>query len=61
MWQHYRSNQASTFFVVYDDNPPTSNQKIVAIDFTKNNILLTDIPNNTGQQLSNGMDWEDYS
>ena len=61
MWPHYRQNQASTFFVVFDENPPTPEQRKVAIDFTKNNILLTDIPNNTGQQLSNGMDWEEYS
>jgi len=61
MWQHYRSNQASTFFVVYDDNPPSPDQRIVALDFTKNDIQLTDIPNNTGHQLSNGMDWNDYS
>ena len=61
MWQHYRSNQASTFFVVYDDNPPSPDQRIVALDFTKNDVLLTDIPNNTGHELSNGMDWRYYS
>ena len=32
MWPHYRQNQASTFFVVYDENPPTSDQRKVAID-----------------------------
>ena len=66
MWQSYRDAQSSTFFVVYDDNPPTPEQRKVAIDFTSggyggDTVLLTDIPNRTGQQLSNGMGWKEYS
>jgi hypothetical protein len=66
MWQAYRDAQSSTFFVVYDDNPPTPEQRKVAIDFTSggyggDTVLLTDIPNRTGQQLSNGMGWKEYS
>jgi hypothetical protein len=67
MWQSYRDQQDSTFFVVFDDNPPTENQRKVAIDFVSgeyaggNRVLLTDIPNLTGLQLSNGWDWNKYS
>jgi hypothetical protein len=66
MWQAYRDMQSSTFFVVYDDNPPTPEQRKVAVDFTSggyggDTVLLTDIPNRTGQQLSNGMGWKEYS
>lgn len=60
MWQSYRSNKESTFFVVFDENPPTPDQRKVAIDFTKNGIELTDIPNRTGKQLSNGMNADEY-
>jgi hypothetical protein len=61
MWQSYRSSQSSTFFVVYDEKPPTPNQRKVAVDFTRGEVQLTDIPNKTGHQLSNGMYWESYS
>ena len=66
MWQAYRDQQSSTFFVVYDDNPPTPEQRKVAIDFVSGDyggdtVLLTDIPNRTGFQLSNGWDWNKYS
>jgi hypothetical protein len=60
MWQSYRDGAASTFFVIEDDNPPTPNQRKVAVDLTSNKILLTDIPNKTGFQLSNGWTWEEY-
>ena len=62
MWQSYRDNHDASFFVVVDNNPPTPEQRKVAIDFTGHNqVLLTDIPNRTGRTLSNGMDWDDYS
>ena len=61
MWTSYRSGGASTFFIVYDDNPPTSDQRKVAIDFNSGGVELTDLPNFTGEKLSNGMDWDDYS
>jgi hypothetical protein len=61
MWTSYRSGGASTFFIVYDDNPPTPDQRKVAIDFKASGVELTDIPNYTGQKLSNGMDWDYYS
>lgn len=62
MWQSYRDNHDASFFVVVDNNPPTPEQRKVAIDFTGHNqVLLTDIPNRTGRTLSNGMDWDAYS
>ncbi len=62
MWQSYRDNHESTFFVVFDNNPPTPEQRKVAIDFVRGNqVLLTDIPNRTGTTLSNGMNWDAYS
>ena len=62
MWQSYRDNHDASFFVVVDNDPPTPEQRKVAVDFTRNNeVLLTDIPNRTGRQLSNGMDWNEYS
>lgn len=60
MWQYYRDHHASTFFIVHDENPPTPQQAKVAIDFQKDRITLTDIPNHTGIQLTNGWKWEDY-
>ncbi len=61
MWTSYRSGGASSFFIVFDDNPPTPDQRKVAIDFNVGGIDLTDIPNFTGKTLSNGMDWDEYS
>jgi hypothetical protein len=61
MWTSYRSGGASSFFIVYDDNPPTPDQRKVAIDFNVGGVDLTDIPNFTGKTLSNGMDWDEYS
>ena len=61
MWQSYRDSHDASFFVVVDNNPPTENQRKVAIDFASSNVLLTDIPNVTGFQLSNGWDWDKYS
>jgi hypothetical protein len=62
MWQQYRDSHDASFFVVVDNDPPTPEQRKVAVDFTANNeVLLTDIPNRTGRTLSNGMDWNDYS
>jgi len=62
MWQSYRDSHDASFFVVVDNDPPTPEQRKVAVDFTGHNqVLLTDIPNRTGRTLSNGMDWEAYS
>ena len=62
MWQSYRDSHDASFFVVVDNNPPTPEQRKVAVDFTGHNqVLLTDIPNRTGRTLSNGMDWDAYS
>ncbi len=62
MWQSYRDLHDASFFVVVDNNPPTPDQRKVAVDFTGNNqVLLTDIPNRTGRTLSNGMNWDEYS
>jgi hypothetical protein len=62
MWQSYRDSHDASFFVVVDNNPPTPEQRKVAIDFTGlNQVLLTDIPNRTGRTLSNGMNWDAYS
>ena len=61
LWQNYRTADEATFFIVHDDNPPTPDQAKVAIDFNKREVSLTDLPNYTGQLLSNGMDWYKYS
>jgi hypothetical protein len=66
MWQSYRDSHDASFFVVFDNNPPTENQRKVALDFASggyggDTVLLTDIPNMTGHQLSNGWDWDKYS
>jgi hypothetical protein len=34
MWQSYRDSHDASFFVVVDNNPPTPEQRKVAIDFT---------------------------
>lgn len=61
MWQGYRDTKESSFFIVYDNNPPTPDQRKVAIDFTNRGVELTDLPNRTGSRLTNGMDWDAYS
>ena len=62
MWQSYRDSHDASFFVVVDNNPPSPEQRKVAIDFTgRSEVLLTDIPNRTGRTLSNGMNWDEYS
>lgn len=58
MWQSYRSNQAATFFIVWDENPPTPNQRKVALQYNKNNVQITDIPNRTGSNLTNDISFE---
>ena len=61
MWTSYRSGGASSFFIVFDENPPLPNLRKVAIDFNVGGVDLTDITNNTGKTLSNSMDWNQYS
>jgi hypothetical protein len=61
MWQGYRDAKESSFFIVFDSNPPTPDQRKVAIDFTARGVELTDLPNRTGTHLTNGMDWNAYS
>lgn len=58
MWQSYRNTKDSTFFIVFDENPPTENQSMVALDFTKFGVELTDIPNNTGLTLSDNISFK---
>jgi hypothetical protein len=58
MWQSYRSNQAATFFIIWDENPPTNNQRKVALQYNSNNVQITDIPNKTGSNLSNDIFFE---
>jgi hypothetical protein len=60
LWQSYRDSVEATFFIVHDENPPTSEQRRVAVDFNNREVSLTDIPNSTGTRLSNGMDWNEY-
>lgn len=57
MWQSYRTRMESTFFVVFDSNPPSDLLRKVAIDFTKDGVLLTDIKNRTGKNLTNDSNW----
>jgi len=58
MWQSYRSNQAATFYIVWDENPPNPNQRKVALQYNKNDVQITDIPNRTGSNLSNEISFE---
>jgi hypothetical protein len=58
MWQSYRNNQAATFFIVRDENPPSPNQRKVALQYNKNNVQITDIPNRTGSNLSNDISFQ---
>jgi hypothetical protein len=58
LWQSYRSNRASTFYIVWDENPPNPNQRKVALDFNNRGSEITDIPNRTGQVLSNNISFE---
>ena len=57
MWQSYRTTTESTFFVVFDNNPPSEVLRKVAIDFSKKGVLLTDISNRTGKNLTNDASW----
>lgn len=61
MWTSYRSGGASSFFIVFDENPPSEELRKVAVDFNVGGVDLTDINNNTGRTLSNGMNWDKYS
>ena len=61
MWTSYRSGGASSFFIVFDENPPSPELRKVAVDFNVNGVDLTDINNTTGRILTNGMDWDEYS
>jgi hypothetical protein len=58
LWQSYRSNQAATFYIVWDENPPTPNQRKVALQFNNNNVQITDIPNRTGSILSDDISFQ---
>ena len=58
MWQSYRSNQAATFFIVWDDNPPTPNQRKVALQYNDRDVNITDIVNRTGPRLTNDISFE---
>jgi len=58
MWQSYRSNQAATFFIVWDENPPTSNVRKVALQYNSKDIKITDTVNRTGPQLTEDISFE---
>jgi hypothetical protein len=58
MWQSYRNNQAATFFIVWDENPPTPNQRKVALQYNAKDIKITDMPNRTGPKLTNDISFE---
>ena len=58
MWQSYRSNQAATFFIVWDENPPTPNQRKVALQYNARDVNITDIVNRTGPTLTNDISFE---
>lgn len=71
MWQSYRDMQASTFYVVFDGNQPTTPDPSkgvndpyylsrVAVDMTKNGVKLTDLRNTTGTIAIFGSDYQKY-
>ena len=58
MWQSYRSNQAATFFIVWDENPPSPNQRKVALQYNDRDVQITDIVNRTGPRLTNDISFD---
>ncbi len=58
MWQAYRNNQAATFFIVWDENPPTPNQRKVALQYNQNGVQITDVVNRTGSNLTNDITFQ---
>jgi hypothetical protein len=58
MWQSYRSNQAATFFIVWDENPPASNVRKVALQYNSKDIKITDTVNRTGIYLTEDISFE---
>ena len=58
MWQAYRTNQAATFYIVWDENPPAPNQRKVALQYNQNDVSITDLVNRTGQNLTNDISFQ---
>jgi len=58
MWQSYRSNQAATFFIVWDENPPTPNVRKVALQYNSKDVKITDTVNKTGPKLTQDISFE---
>jgi len=51
MWQGYRDTKTSTFYFVYDDDPPHDRLGIVVVDRQPNGFELTDKVNRTGTTI----------
>jgi len=51
MWQSYRNTKTSTFYFVYDDEPPHDRLGIVVVDRQPNGFKLTDKVNRTGTTI----------
>ena len=52
MWPAYRRNLASTFFIVFDENPSHPSQARVALDFNMREKQITDLNNRTATYLT---------
>lgn len=52
MWPAYRRNLASTFFIVFDENPSVPSQARVALDFNMRENQITDLNNRTATYLT---------
>ena len=51
MWQRYRDIQTSTFYFVYDEDPPHDRLGIVVVDKQPHKFELTDKVNRTGNTI----------
>jgi len=51
MWQGYRDTKTSTFYFVFDDEPPDDRLGIVVVDRQPNKFELTDKVNRTGRTI----------
>jgi hypothetical protein len=61
MWQSYRDTKDSSFYFIFDGTRPEGDPlRRVALDVTKNGILLTDIKNTTGVISEYGKDINKY-
>jgi hypothetical protein len=55
MWPSYRRNLASTFFIVFDENPSHPSQARIALDYNMRENQITDLNNRTATHLTSAV------